>query len=297
MRDESRVMEIDGLKEFEEERSQALGSLRLAIAGTTHVGRVRQLNQDAFDRFEDPDRGEILLVVADGLGGHRGGEVASRMAVGALGQIVREARGDPEERLESAATRANELVFEASNRDPELKGMGTTVVALLIRDGGPCYVAHAGDSRLYCLRGERLEVLTEDHSVVALMVREGLIRPEEARDHPKRNQIIRALGVQREIELDIAPIELEPGDRYLLCSDGLHGMLPDDDLQRILARAPDVDTAVAWLVDAANQAGGTDNITALLMRVLESDGEGTARTGVERIVGGARALIGRIRQR
>ncbi len=243
----------------------------------THVGRTRRINQDAFDRFDDRDRGEILLVVADGLGGHRGGEVASKMAVGTLGKLVREAEGEAEVRLLEAIRHANEFIFRAATKDRTLKGMGTTVVALLLRADGSAFVAHAGDSRLYRIREGRIEPLTEDHSVVALMVREGLIQPEEARDHPKKNQIMRALGVSDEIETDVAPVEVRPGDSYLLCSDGLYGMLPDEDLRRISGSAPDPETAVAWLIDAANQAGGADNITALLVRVFAPAGPAAPR--------------------
>ncbi|HKK51281.1 MAG TPA: Stp1/IreP family PP2C-type Ser/Thr phosphatase [Myxococcota bacterium] len=261
----------------DEQRREPWGPFELAIAGMTHVGRTRRINQDAFDRFDDRDRGEILLVVADGLGGHRGGEVASKMAVGTLGKLVREAEGEAEVRLLEAIRHANEFIFRAATKDRTLKGMGTTVVALLLRADGSAFVAHAGDSRLYRIREGRIEPLTEDHSVVALMVREGLIQPEEARDHPKKNQIMRALGVSDEIETDVAPVEVRPGDSYLLCSDGLYGMLPDEDLRRISGSAPDPETAVAWLIDAANQAGGADNITALLVRVFAPAGPAAPR--------------------
>lgn len=288
---EEEVVEID------EQRKETLGSLELAIGGMTHVGRTRRINQDAFDRFDHRERGEILLVVADGLGGHRGGEVASKMAVGTLGKLVGELEGEPDVRLVEAVARANEFIYKAACKDHTLKGMGTTVVALLIREDGRCYVAHAGDSRLYRIRDDRIEALTEDHSVVALMVREGLIEPEEARDHPKKNQIMRALGVSDEIDVDVAPVEIEPGDGYLLCTDGLHGMLPDDDLRRIAGSAPDPETAVAWMVDAANQAGGTDNITAMLVRFFEPPGAPTLRTGAARLVNTAQTLIKNLRPR
>jgi protein phosphatase len=288
---EEEVVEID------EQRKETLGSLELAIGGMTHVGRTRRINQDAFDRFDHRRRGEILLVVADGLGGHRGGEVASKMAVGTLGKLVGELEGEADARLVEAVTRANEFIYRAACKDRTLKGMGTTVVALLIREDGRCHVAHAGDSRLYRIRNDRIEAMTEDHSVVALMVREGMIGPEEARDHPKKNQIMRALGVSDEIEVDVAPVEIESGDAYLLCTDGLHGMLPDDDLRRIAGSAPDPETAVAWMVDAANQAGGTDNITAMLVRFFEPTRFPSLRTGAARLVDTAQTLIKNLRSR
>jgi protein phosphatase len=254
-----------------DEGRERWNGFELGIAGMSHVGRIRTANQDAFDRFDAPERGEILLVVADGLGGHRAGEVASRMAVGTLGKLCFEGDEPPETRLSKAIERANAEIHKLAGRDSMLKGMGTTIVALLLCGEGTALAAHAGDSRLYRLREGELRALTEDHSVVALLVRNGSISPEEARDHPKRNQILRALGVHDEIEFDLAPIELEAGDRYLLCSDGLHAMLPDDDLKTLTERAPDPHAAVAWLVDAANQAGGMDNITAMMLYVERAD--------------------------
>lgn len=258
-----------------DEGRERWGEFDVAIAGTSHIGRIRKTNQDAFDRFDDPERGEILLVVADGMGGHRGGEIASQMAVGTLGQLGRDRDGDPTSRLARAIERANAEIHKRAGRDYTLKSMGTTLVALLLRQDGPSFVAHVGDSRLYRLRGDRFEQLTEDHSVVTLLIQNGTITREEARDHPKRNQIMRAIGVRDEIEVEIAPIEIRADDTYLLCSDGLYGMLPEADLQILAERAPDPHAAVAWMIDAANQAGGMDNISALFVRVHEpSDDDG-----------------------
>jgi protein phosphatase len=257
----------------DDEGRERWGAFDLAIAGTSHVGRIRKTNQDAFDRFDDPERGEILLVVADGMGGHQGGEIASRMAVGTLGQLFREGDDDPPVRLARTIERANLEIHKLASRDYTLKGMGTTLVALLLCRDGPSFVAHAGDSRLYRIRDGTLEPLTEDHSIVTLLIRNGTISREEARDHPKRNQIMRALGVREDIEIDIAPIELRAGDSYLLCSDGLYAMLTDADLETLAERAPDPHAAVAWMIDAANQAGGMDNITALVARIHEASDE------------------------
>ena len=254
-------------RKLNDEGRENWGELELAIAGTTHVGRIRKVNQDAFDRFDDDARGEILLVVADGMGGHQGGEVASKMAIGTLGKLWSEGDGDPPTRLAHAIERANFEIHKLANRDRTLKGMGTTVVALLLCENGPSFVAHVGDSRLYRLRSGEFEPLTEDHSVVALMVRNGSISPEEARDHPKKNQIMRALGVWEETEVDVAPLDIEPGDAFLLCSDGLYGMLPDADMKVLAAGSPDPHSVVAWMIDAANQAGGMDNITAMIAQV------------------------------
>ena len=257
-----------------DEGRERWGDFELAIAGSTHVGRIRKVNQDAFDRFDDPERGEILLVVADGMGGHRGGEVASRIAVGTLGKLCRESEGDPPVRLQHAIERANLEIHKLASKDRTLKGMGTTIVALLLCREGGSFVAHVGDSRLYRLRGSEFGPLTEDHSVVALLIRNGSITPEEARDHPKRNQIMRSVGVRADIEIEIAPIDLRDGDTLLLCSDGLYAMLADEDLKTLTERAPDAHTGVAWMIDAANQAGGKDNVTAMLTQIhAPADGE------------------------
>lgn len=256
-----------------DEGKERFGRFEIVIAGTSHVGRTRMVNQDAYDRFDDPERGEILLVVADGLGGHQGGETASKMAVGTLGQMCREAGGDARERLEAAIQRANAEILKLANRDRTLRGMGTTIVALLLRADDTAVLAHVGDSRLYRRRKDSFGPLTEDHSVVALLIREGTITPEEAHGHPKSNQIMRALGVHEEVEIDIGTLEVEPGDSFLLCTDGLHGLLKDTDIGEIADRAPDAHAAVAWMVDAANQAGGTDNITALMVHFEDARGE------------------------
>ena len=254
------------LRPLNDEGREPWSGFELAVAGMTHAGRVRPANQDSFDRFDDPERDEILLVVADGMGGHRGGETASRMAVGTLGRLVREGEGTARERLGAAIARANHEIHALGSRDSRLRGMGTTLVALLLRPTaeGASLVAHVGDSRLYRRREDRFEALTEDHSLVAKMVRDGVLAPEDARDHPRRNQILRALGADAEVEPDFRDVEIADGDVYLLCSDGLNSMLPDEDLGALAGRSPDPHAVVAWMVDAANQAGGRDNVTAMI---------------------------------
>jgi protein phosphatase len=243
----------------------------LAIAGASHVGRIRQTNQDAFDRFDDPERDEILLVLADGMGGHRGGETAARMAVGTLGKLVQDGTGSPRERLEAAIDRANTEIHRLSERNSMLRGMGTTVVALLLCPDAAAVVAHVGDSRLYRLRDGCLEVLTEDHSLVAKFVREGTLSPEQAKDHPSRNQIYQAVGADAEVSPDFALVEPRVGDAYLLCSDGLSSMLSDADIAELTRRSSDAHAVVAWLIDAANQAGGKDNVTAMYVGFHAAD--------------------------
>jgi serine/threonine protein phosphatase PrpC len=233
----------------------------------SHVGRVRMSNQDAFDRFDDPARDEILLVVADGMGGHRGGEVASTMAVGTLGGLCRDGEGDAPSRLRAAIERANAEIFKRAASTRRLAGMGTTVVALLLSAEGPAFVAHVGDSRLYQIRDGSLSALTDDHSLAAELLRNGEITAEEARVHPKRSILVRAVGVSKGVDVEIAPVDLRVDDTLLLCSDGIYEMLPEEDILAIVASAPDVHAAVAWLVDAADQGGGKDNATAVVVQI------------------------------
>ncbi|MEZ4333856.1 MAG: Stp1/IreP family PP2C-type Ser/Thr phosphatase [Myxococcota bacterium] len=257
----------------------AWGSGPPRIAGATHVGRVRFVNQDAFGRYDDPQRGEILLIVADGLGGHRGGEVASRMATQLIGPLVatREALETPE-RLARAIAEANRRIHDTARKDDDLDGMGTTVVCLLLSPSGPSWIAHVGDSRLYRLRDGRIEPLTEDHSLVATLVRQGVLSPEDARHDPRRNQILRALGIRDQVEVDIVRLEPRPGDAYLLCTDGLHGLLPEPQLRALAESDGEPEQVVERLIEAANAAGGTDNVTCVLARLPGAVDAGTDRT-------------------
>ncbi|MEZ4334854.1 MAG: Stp1/IreP family PP2C-type Ser/Thr phosphatase [Myxococcota bacterium] len=238
-----------------------------AVASLSDVGRLRSVNEDSCDSFVGPD-GARLLVVADGMGGHRGGATASREAVAAIGRVF-EARGAeaPDRTLLRAIDEANARIFALAEADPELAGMGTTVVALLVDGGGRAAVAHVGDSRCYRWRSGRLEPLTVDHSVVAEMLRRGVLTPEEAAFHPRRNEILRSVGVLPAVETEVSPVALEPGDWFLLCSDGLCGVVSDAEIELVLARAPSADDAVQDLVELANAAGGPDNVTVQILSV------------------------------
>lgn len=236
----------------------------LRIAGATDIGCVRSINQDAYGHFHLADRGESLFVVADGLGGHRGGEIASQLAVEVLEKRIGEGEGEPSIRLTRAITAAHQSIVTAARRDDALSGMATTIVCLLLDENGRSHVAHVGDSRLYRLRDGHLSGITEDHSLVAMLVRDGTLSAEDAREDPRRNQILRALGVRDEIQIDVASLESLPGDTYLLCSDGLNGLIDDDEIHSLLTQHSEPMTVAAALIDAARQAGGNDNITCLI---------------------------------
>lgn len=233
-------------------------------AAATDPGRVRGHNEDAlWPRPEDgrAARGEaaghFLAAVADGMGGHVAGEVASRLAV----EAAVAADGDAVARVRAA----NEAVFATSLDRPRLAGMGTTLTLALFSEEG-VEIGHIGDSRAYlCRRGE-LGQLTRDHSLVAEMVASGEIQPEEAAAHPFRSVITRALGMESGVAVDRVERDLQPGDRCLLCSDGLNTMLDHDEIAALLAE-PDAPAAAAALIRAANRAGGLDNITVVLVDV------------------------------
>jgi PPM family protein phosphatase len=236
--------------------------LKLVAAGVTDVGRVREGNEDDFL----VDARTSLIAVADGMGGHRAGEVASATALEALRAAV--ASG---EAIRDAIAVANDAVLEKSVSDQQLHGMGTTVTAGTLARGGTLLVGHVGDSRAYLVRDGQLTQITNDHSLVEEMVRGGELTPEQAEVHPRRSIITRALGIDPEVDVDVYPVELRDGDRILLCSDGLTTMVRQDEIAGILSREHDPERAAQLLVDAANAAGGEDNVTALVVEVVEDE--------------------------
>lgn len=229
----------------------------IELASASDVGRVRSDNQD-LDLLAPP-----LIAVADGMGGHLGGGTASRMAVEALRAVG--ATTDPTALL-GALRDANRAISEAAVTDPGLAGMGTTATAALL-DGGVLYLVHVGDSRAYLIRDGRITQVTEDHSVVAEMVRRGTLSADAAETHPARHVITRALGVDAEVQPDALRVDLAPGDVILLCTDGLTGPVDDDQILAIVESAPGLQDAAAALVEHANAAGGPDNVTVVLARV------------------------------
>jgi len=245
--------------------------VRLADGARSDVGRGRPDNEDSVL----VDREHHLYAVADGMGGHRAGEVASATAVDALRSAY--AGGRP---LDQAVEAANAAVFAKAAADDALRGMGTTLTALAVEDGHTALLGHVGDSRAYLLRDGAVTQVTDDHSLVEQLVREGRLSPEEAQHHPQRAIITRALGVDAQVEVDVYRLELQPGDRLLICSDGLTNMLSDDTIALTLRRHPDPQQAADTLVDMANQAGGDDNITVVVLDAL-ADGEPPAAAVAE----------------
>ena len=229
--------------------------------GLTDVGRQRQANEDSF--VEAPP----VFAVADGMGGARAGEVASRMAVEAFGE-AHEEHPEPEAQLVAIARAANRQIYEMARSDDAYAGMGTTLTAAMV-SGHEVTVGHVGDSRLYRLRDGGLERLTNDHSLVEEYVRAGRLAPEEAESHPQKSIITRALGVEADVEVDTLTLDANDGDVYMICSDGLSGMLSEDEMAQILLERSSLEQAAHALVDAANRAGGRDNITVVLFRLSE----------------------------
>jgi protein phosphatase len=254
----------------------------LTASVQTDVGCVREANEDSglLVKPNDPrllsERG-LLLVVADGMGGHASGEVASQMAVAEVSRLYYQLAGSPRGALKAAVEEANRLIFASSEANPSRAGMGTTCTTLAVV-GQLVYVAHVGDSRFYRLRDGRLEQMTEDDSAVNEMVKLGIISREEARTHEDKNVILKALGTSAEVEAAAPePFEARVGDLYLLCSDGLTDMVEDALIERTLMEAEDVHTAAELLVRMAREAGGHDNITVGLVGVVP-EGTGAAES-------------------
>jgi protein phosphatase len=252
--------------------------MRLSWAGVSDPGVRRRTNEDSYRAR--PDRG--LFVIADGMGGHVAGEIASRLAVEAIeGFIDETAAADrnrtwpfPFEPALSLDANRLKVAFRVANRrlateieqTRALRGMATTASAVLVRDG-VAVVAHVGDSRVYLLRAGELSRLTSDHSWVEEQVRAGTLTPSAARQHPWRNVVTRALSGGEDPQVDVAEVALAAGDRLLLCSDGLFAVLNDDRIGETLARARDLRAACEALVDQVNRAGGPDNVTTVVLQV------------------------------
>ncbi len=252
------------------------GPLRIEVAGETNVGMKRNHNEDNFSILEENG----LYIVADGMGGHASGEVASQMAVDALKEFFAATEQDPERtwpykmdrskgyeenRLITGIKLANLRIYESAQRDARQRGMGTTLVSLFAVEDG-VYVAHVGDSRGYRIRDQKLEQLTEDHSLLNDYIKMKRLTPEEIANFPHKNVIVRALGMKDTVKVDTRFETPREGDTYLLCSDGLSGPVSDEELLEITLAAPDIKTAGTRLIERANQNGGPDNITVVLAK-------------------------------
>lgn len=235
--------------------------MKVRVGASTDVGLVRERNEDGY-LVQDP-----LFVVADGMGGHRGGEVASKVALDSLAAAKPDTDGDA---LVDGVRAANRAVHERAESDPQLSGMGTTLTAILA-GAGVVHLAHVGDSRAYLLREGELRQVSEDHTVVEQLIQEGRLTPEEAEIHPHRSILTRALGVEEEVEVSAQTLRVEVGDRLLLCSDGLTTMVGQEEIADVLSKEKDPQKAADALVAAANEAGGVDNTTAIVVDVLETE--------------------------
>jgi len=249
------------------------------VAGETNVGRKRNHNEDSFTVIEE----ENLYLVADGMGGHASGEVASQLAIETIRNFFQATGEDPdatwpykmdkarkyeENRLITGIKLANLRIFEAAQAEPKYRGMGTTIVAtFLVPDG--LYVAHVGDSRIYRIRDGVIEQMTEDHSLLNDYMKMKKLTPEEIERFPHKNVIVRALGMKETVKVDTRFEAPKPGDIFLLCSDGLSGMLSDEEMNTLVGKhGADLSVCASKLVESANNAGGVDNITVVLIRFL-----------------------------
>ena len=237
--------------------------------GLSHPGRKRRRNEDAWVCHPP------LFAVADGMGGARGGEIASRVAATALGESV---DGSGEARVVALIQEANRQVYGRAREDSEAAGMGTTITVALF-ENGIVSIGHVGDSRAYLIRDSSVDQLTEDHSLVAELVRTGRLSPEEAESHPQRSVITRALGTDPDVDVDSFSVEAKPGDVFLICSDGLTAMVDDDTILDVIERdRGDLDGTAKELVNAANRNGGEDNITVVFFEVVEEGTQAPSET-------------------
>jgi len=248
--------------------------MKVVSAGLTDIGRKRNHNEDSF-LIDDELQ---LYVVADGMGGHAGGGTASRMAVETIDRELRSSRLGKDnpflksailqesplpEFIRTAVERACVSIFNAAQDDPRLAGMGTTVIAMVVHDN-QAFFAHVGDSRAYLIRSNTIQQISEDHSLVNEQIKAGMITPEEAKHSRYKNIITRSVGFEEEVQVDVMGLIAEPGDVFVLCSDGLANMVEDDEIRDVVVSNP-FEKAPQKLIDLANERGGDDNITVILV--------------------------------
>jgi PPM family protein phosphatase len=253
--------------------SAIMPNYELVASLQTDKGCVREANEDS-GRYINPSEATLrasrgtLMIVADGMGGHASGEVASGMAVELVSRLYYEAAGDAQAALKHAVAEANRLIHEASLEDEKLRGMGTTCTVLVLQQGF-AYSIHVGDSRIYLFRDGQLYLMTEDHSAVMELVKQGVITQSEARHHADKNVILRALGTSPEVRATMweQPLPLRAGDRFLLCSDGLYDLVEDKEIEQTLATNADPYEICQQLIARAKERGGHDNITIGIINV------------------------------
>ena len=238
----------------------------MEVSSATSVGRIRPLNEDSYFVSEPDQSGTVLAIVADGMGGHNAGEVASGKAVGIVQKDVLGKCGkNAKDVLVKAVNDANREIYEMSVNARNLSGMGTTMTACVAEEHNVTAV-QVGDSRLYLIRGEKITQITKDHSLVEMLLENGKITKEEARRHPQKNIITRAVGTDKTVEADIYEFRAEAGDVILLCSDGLVNRVEDEEILSFINLSETLNDAANKLVAEAETAGGTDNITVILIR-------------------------------
>lgn len=242
----------------------------------TDQGKVRTHNEDFVDIFYKQNPDMIFAIVADGMGGHRAGDVASEMTVSKLKQawnenVLSDSAASLEAWLKDQITQVNSALYQHALENEECEGMGTTIVAVVCTDRFAT-IANIGDSRCYLLNEDGFKQVTEDHSLVNELVRNGQISREDAEHHPRKNVLLRALGTEQNVEMDIKTVVFEEGDFLLLCSDGLSNKITESEMEQILRKNDSIDAAADEFIQKANENGGEDNITlAILLHDLESE--------------------------
>jgi len=252
--------------------------MRVSFEGDTNVGVKRSRNEDNLLKLGE----EHLFCVADGMGGHSSGEVASQIAVEGIANFFKATRQDEditwpykmdknrpydENRFIMSIKLANLRIFEASQREARYRGMGTTVAGVNFTESGDALVAHVGDSRVYVIRDGQLRQLTEDHSLLNDYIKAKKLTPEEIANFPHKNVIVRALGMKETVLVDLSRFKVQAGDIYIMCSDGLSGMVTDEQIHEVVMKTADLNQAAKTLIAMANEAGGVDNITVILARI------------------------------
>lgn len=237
----------------------------MKISSATSVGKIRAVNEDSFFVSEIGDSNALLAVVADGMGGHNAGEIASAETVKTLKELIKNPSAPAKNLLLDAIACANNDIYKMSIKTPQLYGMGTTVTACVISDN-KVTAAQVGDSRLYLIRNNEITQITKDHSLVEMLIESGQITKEDAQNHPQKNVITRAIGTDSSVETDIYEFQLMTDDVILLCSDGLVNMVEDEKILSIITNGEDFTTLADILVKEAENAGGHDNITVILIK-------------------------------